>query len=186
MKNSDKIRLITITSLFTTIVFITTSFVKIPLALGYIHIGDVFIMLSSFMLPPFFAVVSAVIGSVFADLLAGFAIYMPITLLAKGLMALIASLMFYKKTTILRFLLGGILGSIVMVASYFVFEGFVYGWAPAIANLPMQFIQPAVAIVVGGIIIFAIRKLPMVSDFKSKISQKSHQKAPKDTQNGDC
>lgn len=185
MTRNNRIKQITTTALFTAVIFITTSFVKFPIALGYVHLGDLFIMLASFMLPPFFAVVSAIVGSVFADLLAGFVIYMPITLLAKGLMALIASLLFYKKTTLVRYILGSVISSIVMVLCYFIFEGFVYGWAPAVANLPMQFVQPAVAIVLGGIMIFAFKKAPVIMRLKDDISQNTLKRVPKSDKTGD-
>ncbi|MBQ8177937.1 MAG: ECF transporter S component [Clostridia bacterium] len=177
MKRNSNVKRITITALFTAVIFITTSFIKFPIAFGYVHLGDVFIMLASFMLPPFYAVIAAAIGSMFADLLAGFVIYMPITFFAKGVMALIVSVIFYKKNTLPRFLLGALVSSVVMVLSYFVFEGFVYGWAPAIANLPMQFIQPAVAIIVGGIMIFALKKAPFILHLRDEIAPKAHQKS---------
>lgn len=185
MTRKSMIKQLTITALFTAVIFVATSFIKFPIALGYIHLGDVFIMLASFMLPPFYAVISAVVGSVLADLLAGFAIYMPITFLAKGLMALIASLFFYKKTTLLKYILGSVLSSIAMVVCYFIFEGFVYGWAPAVANLPMQFVQPAVAILVGGAMIFSFKKIPFIMRLKDDISQIRPKRVPKDDKTGD-
>ena len=174
-----KAKRITITALFTAIIFVTTSFIKFPISLGYVHVGDVFILLGSFMLPLPFIVLASAIGSMLADLLAGYVIYMPITFLAKGLMALIASLLFYKKTTILRYVIGALVSSLVMVCCYFVFEGFVYGWGMAIANLPMQFIQPAIAIVLGGIMIVSCNRISYFNNLKDEIMLKPRSKVSK-------
>lgn len=184
MRNVSKIKGITVTALFTAIIFVTTSFVKFPIALGYVHVGDVFILLGCFMLSPVYAVIAAAIGSMFADLLAGFAIYMPVTFFAKGLMALIASLIYYKKTDIIRFISGAIASSIVMVACYFVFEGFIYGWGLAAANLPMQFIQPGVAVAIGGAMIFTFKKVPYFMSLKENIAINTRKRVPKTTKNG--
>ncbi len=179
MKNSIHIKRITTTALFTAIIFVTTSFIKFPISLGYVHVGDVFILLGSFMLPPVFSVLASAIGSMLADLLAGYVIYMPITFLAKGLMALVASLLFYKKTNLIRYVVGSFVSSVLMVACYFVFEGFVYGWGMAVANLPMQFIQPAIAIVLGGTLIFAFKKVPYFCKLKEEILIKPRSGVPK-------
>ncbi len=180
MDRNSKIKCITATALFTALIFLSTAFIKFPITLGYVHVGDVFILLSSFMLPPVFSVIASALGSMFADILAGYVIYAPITLFAKGLMALVASMFFYKKVNVVRFLLGAIIGSIVMVASYFVFEGIMYGWEMAIVNLPMQFVQPAIAIVIGGSMIFAFVKTPYMVKLKDDITIKKAKRVPKE------
>ena len=174
MDKNSKIKCITATALFTALIFLSTAFIKFPITLGYVHVGDVFILLSSFMLPPVFSVIASALGSMFADILAG------ITLFAKGLMALVASMFFYKKVNVVRFLLGAIVGSIVMVASYFVFEGIMYGWEMAVINLPMQFVQPAIAIVIGGAMIFAFVKTPYMVKLKDDITIKKAKRVPKE------
>lgn len=179
MKDLTHVKRITITALFTAVIFVTTSFIKFPITLGYVHVGDVFILLGSYMLPLPFAILSASIGSMLADLLAGYVIYMPITFVAKGLMALVASLLFYKKASLLRYVIGALVSSLVMVVCYFVFEGFVYGWGMAVANLPMQFIQPAIAVSIAGIMIFAFKKVPYVNRLKEEIAIKPLKRVPK-------
>lgn len=179
MKGITYVKRITLTALFTAVIFVTTSFIKFPITLGYVHVGDVFILLASYILPLPFAVISASIGSMLADLLAGYVIYMPITFVAKGLMALIASLFFYKETKVARYVIGALVSSLVMVICYFIFEGFVYGWGMAIANLPMQFIQPAIAIVLGGVMTFTFNKIPFFVNVKKEIALKPRSGVPK-------
>ncbi|HOK81701.1 MAG TPA: ECF transporter S component [Clostridia bacterium] len=134
------------TGIFASLIFLSTAFLKVPIALGYIHAGDIVIFVSCYFLKPRYAAISAGIGSMFADLLAGYVIYMPVTLVVKALMALIAGVIVYKKTDVYRLVTGYIFAGLFMVGGYLVFEGFYYGWAPAIANVPFALIQPAVAI----------------------------------------
>lgn len=172
MKERLNVKRLTVTALFTAVIFVATAFIKFPISLGYVHLGDAFIFLGSFILPPLYSVIASIIGSVLADLMAGYVIYAPVTLLAKGLMAVIASMLFYKNTNVVRFMFGTILSSISMVLIYFIFEGIFYGWGLAVANLPMQFIQPGIAIVVSGAIIFSLGKIPYVLKIKEDIATK--------------
>ena len=185
MKERINVKRITITALFTAVIFVTTAFVKFPIALGYFHVGDAFILLGSFILPPFYSVIASIIGSVLADVMAGYFIYAPATLIAKGIMAMVASLFFYKKTTVLRFLLGAIISSLIMVLVYFIFEGIFYGWGLAVSNLPMQFVQPGIALVLSGAIILSLGKVGYIIKIKGDISTKNAKQVPQNAKNGD-
>lgn len=181
----SKVKLISLTALFAALILVATAYAKVPLVLGYVHLGDVFIVIACFMLPPPVAVCVAAIGSMLADLLAGFVLYMPITFLAKGLMALIFSLFYYKKFKLWRVPVGVIVGSVVMVGLYFVFEMIYYGFPAALANLPMQFIQPAVSLPVGSLISFVLSKISYINSLKSEISIKKGQKSKDDGDEND-
>ena len=117
--------------------------------------------------------------------MAGYFIYAPATLIAKGIMAIVASLFFYKKTTVLRFLLGAIISSLIMVLVYFIFEGIFYGWGLAVSNLPMQFVQPGIALVLSGAIILSLGKVGYIIKIKGDISTKNAKQVPQNAKNGD-
>ncbi len=185
MKSSIRIKRIALTGLFTALIFVSTCFVKIPITLGYIHFGDVFIILAGFMLSPFCAVCAATVGSVLADLLSGFVIYIPVTFFVKGVMALIVSLAYYKKTTVARFILGAVFSSVIMILSYFIFECFIYGFELATINLPMQFLQSLVAVTVGGVMIFSLKRVPLILRVKDELFTNTSKKAPKNREKGD-
>lgn len=153
-------------ALFTCLIFLATSFIKIPIPLGYIHAGDIIIFVACYFLKPKYAAVACGIGSMFADLMAGFALYMPITLVVKGLMALIASAIIYKKTDLYRLFTGYTFAGLFMVCGYYVFEGFIYGWAPATANIPFGLIQPAVGIAAAVPIVLLFIKTKTFSKFR--------------------
>lgn len=162
-----KVKDIVIIALFASMTFVTTAFVKVPIAYGYIHAGDIFIFTSCFFLKPKYAAVSAGVGSMFADLTAGalYVIYMPVTLVVKAGMAFIAGMIMGRKTTLVRMLISFIPSALFMLAGYFVFEGFYYGWAAAVANIPLSLIQPAVGIAVAIPLILIFKRTPAINKY---------------------
>lgn len=162
MKLTDLVK----TAVFAALIFLATAFIKIPIALGYIHAGDIVILVSCYFYKPKFAAISAGIGSMLADLMAGFVIYMPVTLVVKAAMALIAGAIMYKKSNIHKLVIGYIAAGLFMVAGYFVFEGFYYGWVPALANVPFALIQPAAGIAAAVPMVLFFKKVPQIKRFR--------------------
>lgn len=169
---NKNLKSLSLTALFAALILVATAYLKIPIALGYVHLGDVFIVIGCFMLPVPMAVGVAALGSMLADLIAGYVVYMPVTFFAKGVMALAASLIYYKKFRIWKAVLGSLAGSLIMVFAYFIFEGFMYGFPVAAANIPAQLLQPLVAVPVGNAICAALSKIRYVAALKEEISIK--------------
>ena len=115
------------------VIFVATYFLKIPMVFGYIHLGDGFILLSAAVLG-WPAVLAAAIGSMLADLLAGYTIYMAPTFVIKGAVAAIAVIASAKKSQPLR-MLYMLIAEAAMVAGYFVTDWLIlgFGWAAATA-----------------------------------------------------
>ena len=86
---------IVLCSLFTALTTVATMVIQIPLSIsGYINFGDVFVLLGAFILGPIYGAVSAGVGAMLADILTGFVIYAPGTLIIKALMAIVAFFLF--------------------------------------------------------------------------------------------
>jgi len=116
---------ITYTALMAAVVFVATMVVKIPVGQGYLNFGDAAVFLSGLLLGPGYAFASAAIGSSLADMI-GYPIYIPATFLLKGLMALIISK--NKSKTTKGRLAYMILGGLLMVGGYYLYEAFIlYG-----------------------------------------------------------
>lgn len=158
-KTKNKTVLLALTGLFAAIICVATSFLKVPALLGYVHLGDGMIFLAAAFLGPY-GIISAALGSAIADILAGYAVYAPITFVIKGLMALITWL-FIKKFNykavfnIIAFVLCGI----VMTGGYFAFECLMYTPTGALAAVPANLIQAAFGVVIGVITIGICKKL---------------------------
>ena len=88
MQNITTKKLVT-TALMMALTMVATMFIRIPLPLGYVNLGDVFVLLSVFILGPIYGTISTGIGSGLADLF-GYISYAPGTLIIKSAMALVA------------------------------------------------------------------------------------------------
>lgn len=109
---------LTLTALFVAFTFTLTYFPSIEVGVGFIHLGDIPIYLSAMLIDPWTGAMVGALGASLADLLKGYAIYLPFTLVAKVLEALLAGFVFQKiKHPILRYS-GVVLGGFAMVLTY--------------------------------------------------------------------
>lgn len=137
---------------------VATMIIKIPSPLkGYINLGDCVVLLSGWLLSPMYGFLAAGIGSALADIISGYLVYAPVTFVIKGIMAIIACFCFNsiknKSGNIISRIIGGILAEITMIAGYFVFEGFMYGFGPSAVNIPANGIQGIAGIIIGLILV---------------------------------
>lgn len=135
---------------------VATAFLKIPLGMGYIHLGDGFIFASVGALG-FYAAIPAAVGSALADLIAGYQVYIPATFVIKGLMALLAALLARRLVDRLSFL-AFIPAALLMMAGYFAFECFLYSPQTALAAVAGNALQAAAGVAVGAALLPVVRK----------------------------
>ena len=84
MQKSNPTKTIAVTAMFAALTLLATSVLKIPTpTMGYIHIGDAFVLLSGICLGPIYGGLAAGIGSALADLLGGYVAWVPGTFLIK-------------------------------------------------------------------------------------------------------
>lgn len=148
---------IVMTALFMALTMVATMFIRIPLPLGYVNLGDVFVLLSVFILGPVYGTIAAGIGSGLADLF-GYITYAPGTLIIKSAMALVAWLIYklLSKATgkeMLGEIVGGILGALVMATGYFFYEIMFFTTAGvAIVNAPWNLLQGGAGVTLSVIL----------------------------------
>lgn len=164
-----KTKKIVIAGLFAALICIATMIIKIPTPLkGYINLGDCIVLVAGWMLSPAYAFLAAGLGSAFADIFSGYATYAPATFVIKGLMALIALYGFKLLNKSLgnapSRIISGFIAEAVMVVGYFIFEGFLYGFAPSAVNIPANAIQGIGNLILGVILIIAFQKRKIKSD----------------------
>ncbi|MDY3079036.1 MAG: ECF transporter S component [Oscillospiraceae bacterium] len=150
-------------ALFAALACVATMVIKIPTPTGgYIHAGDAVVLLSAFILGPWWGAAAAGLGSCLADLLSGYALYAPGTFAVKFLVALVAGLLLggrFIKNQFAKSLVAGIVGEVVMVLGYLVYEAFVLGYgAAALGGVPMNLIQGAFGVVAGSALYIALLK----------------------------
>ena len=140
---------------------VATMVVQIPSPMnGYVNLGDCFVLLSGWLLGPWWGAAAGGIGSMLADLLLGYGHYAPGTLIIKGAMALVAALVFkaFRKNTA-GALIGGVAAEVVMVAGYFGYAALLLGKGiGAAASVPGNLVQGAVGLVAGFLLLQVARR----------------------------
>ena len=149
MMNNKKIRDLAWAGMLCALALALT-LVSVPLPPGYINLGDVAVLFAAFTLPMWYAALAAGVGAALADLILGFAVYAPATLVIKSLAALTACLLLKPmgRHKALR-LVALVIASLIIPAGYLVYEGWVlgYGAATALAGLPWNLLQAGVGAV---------------------------------------
>lgn len=154
-----KLRTLILAAMFAALTCVATMIIHIPSPIGgYFNLGDCMVLLSAFVLGPVWGTAAGGIGSALADVICGYFIYAPGTLVIKALMALAAALIFrsFAKNgsrfgkTFSGSLLGSVAAEIIMVVGYFLYELLLFGYEPSLesavtTNLP----QAAVGLVAG-------------------------------------
>lgn len=177
---SKKVLKMVITSVMMALVFVGTRLIQIGTPTGgYIHLGDGFVFLSGMILGPLYGMVAGGIGSMLTDLLSGYSHYALISLIVKGLAALIvgifAKVLLYRyikdnKTYTLKknliLIIGCVIGSIVIVAGYYIFECVVLelGVAVALLGVYTNMAQVFVGIIVAMLFSKVVNKMSILRD----------------------
>ena len=86
--NNEHIRLLTLTGMLTALTTVATIVIQIPTPTkGYVNLGDTIVNISGWLLGGFYGGMAGGIGSALADIITGYAIYAPATLIIKFFMA---------------------------------------------------------------------------------------------------
>lgn len=158
-----KTQKIVIASMLAALCCVATMIIKIPSPLkGYLNLGDCVVLLSGWLLSPAYGFAAAGIGSALADVFSGYAIYAPATFIIKGCMAIIAHFCFKgmheRIGNLSSRIIGGVLAEIAMISGYFVFEGFMYGFAPSAVNIPANGMQGIAGLIIGLMLVKIFEK----------------------------
>ena len=135
MKN-EKVKLMCLSGIFTALVFVFTAYLHIPSHTGYTHVGDGFIYLAACMLPlPYAAFVGAA-GALLADVLTGYAIWAPGSVIIKTVAVLFFSRR-GKKIITGRNLLALIPAWAVCIGGYYLYESLItWNFVAPLAGIP--------------------------------------------------
>lgn len=144
----DQIHKLVRASLFAALCTVMTMVIQVPSPMqGYVNLGDCAVLLSAWVLGPWYGGAAAGIGSMLADLLSGYAHYAPGTFAVKLAMAVAAAWFFqwlrHKSVRPLPAqLASGLVGEFIMVLGYF---GYACLWLgkglAAAASVPGNIVQ---------------------------------------------
>lgn len=160
---NKKTKKIVMAALIAALACVATMIIKIPSPLkGYLNLGDCIVLVAGWMLSPAYGFLAAGLGSALADILSGYVVYAPATFVIKGSMALIAfygfKLLHNKIGNLQSKIIAGIFAEIMMILGYFVFEGFLYGFAPSLVNIPANGVQGIAGLIIAVVLIKFLEK----------------------------
>lgn len=141
--------------------FVTT-LIGFPTVFGFIHFGDAVALFAAVVLGPAFGAVAAALGGALADLVLGYAVYAPATLVIRALMVLVCSAVLRGRTEsfVLR-LLASLSAEILMAVGYAGYHVFLYGgWEASLAALPTDLLQAAVSMMIFVLAAGTVSRIP--------------------------
>jgi uncharacterized membrane protein len=157
----NRTKTIVLTALLAALACVATMVIPIPSPTGgYLNPGDAVVLLGAYLLGPLYGAVAAGVGSMLADLLAGYALYAPATLVIKAAMALLAALLYRRlKRSTGGVLLCGFVGELPMVAGYWLYDAFLlHSFSGSLAGVPSNLAQAAFGIAASTLLALALRK----------------------------
>jgi uncharacterized membrane protein len=168
---NTKIKKIVWAGLFAALVFLATAIIKLPTGVGYINAGDAVALLGAFLLGSVPGALASGFGGALADLMTGYAVYAPATLIIKALMAFLAGAMFRRaknlngKKLTAPAILGASLAELIMIVGYLTYEAFFIGiGGAALANVPFNAVQGVFGALAACALYASLIKIPYVRD----------------------
>ena len=179
-EKSENTLIFVTTAMMTAMVMIATTFFKIPNAMGYIHLGDGFVLLAAIILPKKYACFAGGVGAGLADIYGGYAVWAPWTLVIKIVMVLIVQLFFdfltkrasngkhIAKIAGIPFaeLFAYVLAVLWTVSGYYIAQGFISGnWIAPVADVPGNVLQAAVGSIIAILVSVTLGKTSLGRSF---------------------
>ena len=159
--SDKKTRKLVISAMMAALTYVATMVIQIPSPMnGYVNLGDCFVLLSGWLLGPWYGGAAAGIGSMLTDLLSGYGHYAPGTFVIKGLDALVAALLFRTMgRTSTAALVSGLVGETIMVAGYFGYAALLLGKGlGAAASIPGNLVQATMGLLIGFLLLKVLQK----------------------------
>jgi uncharacterized membrane protein len=135
--------------------------VPVPATGGYIHLGDVVANFAALAFGPWLGFLIAGGGMAIADLIAGYAVYAPGTLVIHGLQAVVVALVGRNRKPWLMFV-AALAGGAVVVGGYFFYQAVILGFGAVAAarEAPFNVIQALTGLVGVPVYLLVARAYP--------------------------
>lgn len=168
-----KSKKIVFTAMFAALICVATMVIQIRSPMnGYVNLGDCFVLLAAWILGPIYGFAAGGTGSALADLISGYAAYVPATFLIKGLMAIAAAFVsrqIIKKVSghpVVGYAVGSLLAEIIMIAGYFLYAALIFREGlTALLSVPGNIVQGLVGMSAGVIFITLLRQNGLFRQF---------------------
>lgn len=152
------VKFLTLTAMSIVLVYVFTSLVNIRLPIaangGLIHLGNVPLFVAAILFGKKTGALAGGIGMGLFDLLSGWTLWAPFTLIIVGLMGFVVGLLTERHKTFPFYLLAMAAACVIKIVGYYLAEGVIYGnWIAPVASIPGNLVQIGVAAIITLIII---------------------------------
>ncbi len=170
---NEKIKKLVTASLFAALICVATLLIQIPtVTKGYVNLGDCFVLIAGWVCGAQWGFAAAGIGSALADLIAGYAIYAPASLIIKGAMAVIAVLgaKIAKENAIASHIFSAVCAELFMALGYFAFEWAIItgNFTASVIGIPENLIQGAVGVLASVALMTTLERTKAINLLRFK------------------
>ncbi len=124
-----------------TVVMTMVIHIPSPAQTGYINLGDMVIFIAAFFFGKKAGFLVGGVGSALADLLLGYSVFAPVTLIVKGIEGYVAGVIFETDLGRKYPIIPSSIGGLIMAGGYFIAEIFMFGFNSSLINLPANIVQ---------------------------------------------
>ncbi len=144
---------LTITALSIAIVYVATAFINVKIPFmgngGLIHLGNVPLFFIAIVFGPRIGAIAGGVGMALFDLLSGWTIWAPFTLIIVGLMGYSVGSISTKSSSKYKSLLAMLVALAIKLVGYYFAEVILYGnWVVPFGSIPGNIIQVGTAILI--------------------------------------
>lgn len=158
MKTKENIQFLTITAMAIALTYVFTAFVNIRLPItangGLIHLGNVPLFIMAMLFGKKTGAIAGGIGMGLFDLLSGWTLWAPFTLIVVGIMGYSVGAICEKHSGYSWKLVAMAVACVIKIVGYYIAEGIIYGnWIAPVASIPGNLVQIGVAAAVVCVVI---------------------------------
>lgn len=136
---------------------------------GYIHLGDMMVILCALLPGGWTGVFAAAAGSALADVFLGAWVYAPVTFIIKGVMALVVWLITKNKNPLGPMtILAIVVAELIMVAGYFAFDALLFGAAEVgLLSVATNLLQALFGVVASYLLLIPLDKIGLLNKYQN-------------------
>ena len=172
-RSAWQVRRLVLTAVLAAMACAATMVIRVPSPTGgYVNLGDGVVLLGAYLLGPVWGAAAAGLGSALADLLGGYPLYVPATLVIKAAVAALAAGLYrlLGRRGGGTFVLCGAAAEVPMVLGYWFFDAllasagrtFPLALAGAAAGIPGNLVQAAFGAAASALLAAALRRSAFV------------------------
>jgi uncharacterized membrane protein len=158
-----------ITAMLVALVFLSTFFlnIKLPISVngGLVHLGTAMLFIASILFGPKKGALAGAIGMGLFDIMGGWLLWAPITIVARGLQGFIVGKIAWsngrKGSSLALNVTATIVSIPFMIAVYYFGEVIIYGnWIVPLTSIPGDLLQNALGMIIAIPVCVALKKVP--------------------------